>query len=105
MGFQPKADWAEPAPWLFCITVDADEYGATRDELARALAAEGIDSRPFFVPLHTLPPFRTEASHRGAELPVTMTVANTGLNLPTYNELAPADVRRVAAVIRESARA
>lgn len=101
---QPKAPWAEPAPWLFCITVDVDEYGRTRDELAMALATQGIDTRPFFVPLHTLPPFRREAGQRGCQLPFAETLGRAGLNLPTYNVLPASDVRRVATAIREAAR-
>ena len=29
IGFQPVADWATPAQWLFCATVDAEAYGRT----------------------------------------------------------------------------
>ncbi len=40
------------------------EFGLSRDEVAVALAANGIDTRPFFIPLHTLPPFRHESEAR-----------------------------------------
>src|SRR5262249_16960885 len=63
-GPQPIAEWARPALWLFCITVDESEYGRSRDEVATLLASENIDTRPFFVPLHTLPPFREESRKR-----------------------------------------
>lgn len=33
IGFQPISLWAEPAPWLFCITVEEKAYGRSRDEL------------------------------------------------------------------------
>jgi perosamine synthetase len=99
IGFQPIADWAEPAVWLFCITVDENEYGRSRDELARVLASENIETRPFFVPLHTLPPFREESRARGELLPVTEQLADAGMNLPTYNELRDSDLERIAEVI------
>jgi len=99
MGFQPVAEWAEPAPWLFNITVDPKEYGLTATELARALREQGIDTRPFFVPLHTLPPFREASRGRAELLPNTEKLATTGLSLPTFGALSRADVERVTSAI------
>lgn len=104
IGFQPIATWAEPAPWLFCITVDTTEFGRSRDELAQQLDAKGVETRPFFIPLHTLPPFREGASRRGEHLPVTDQLGRDGMNLPTFADLADADIERIAAVIRSSRR-
>jgi perosamine synthetase len=104
LGFQPVATWAEPSPWLFCATVDPAAYGVSRDELMQRLDAQGIETRPFFVPLHALPPFRNEARARGDDLPVTDQLAAQGLNLPTYNGLTDAQVDRIAAAIRGVAR-
>ena len=99
IGFQPVSPVVEPAPWLFCITVDEEEFGRTRDELAALLAGDGIDTRPFFVPLHTLPPFRHRAALIADGLPVTDALAASGLNLPTYGALQEPDVAIVAARI------
>lgn len=88
---QPVADWAELSPWLFSILVDEDEFGLTRDQLSDCLSASGMETRPFFIPLHTLPPFR--GSH--AELPVTDRLSADGLNLPTFASLALEDVDRI----------
>jgi len=105
IGFQPAADWAQPAPWLFCITVDRDRYGASRDDLMQALAAAGIDTRPFFIPLHTLPPFREKSRQRGEQLDVTLKLATSGINLPTYTLMDDETIDRVCDVIRENAAA
>jgi perosamine synthetase len=96
IGLQPVAPEVEAAPWLFCITVDPVAYGRTRDELAALLAADGIDTRPFFVPLHTLPPFLDRAPRAGGALPVTESLAARGLNLPTYGALGEGDVACIA---------
>lgn len=104
IGFQPCAEWAEPAPWLFSITVSEGEYGRTRDDLAALLLERGIDTRPFFVPLHRLPPFAASARERCADLPVTDELGSTGLNLPTFTAMDEATIDRVAAAIRASAR-
>jgi perosamine synthetase len=98
--FQPKAEWAEPTPWLFSVLIEERRYGKSRDELAEALAKDGIETRPFFIPLHTLPPFREASDRRGEILPVTEELGARGLNLPTYSELDGRDVEFIAAAVR-----
>ncbi len=100
ISFQPVAPWAEPVPWLFCITVDKQLYGLSRDELILRLDKVGIDTRPFFMALHHLPPFREESAKRGEILPVTDQLSNTGMNLPTYVGLSNDDIERIATAIR-----
>jgi perosamine synthetase len=101
IGFQPQAAWADVAPWLYSITVDARAYGRTRDDLAALLAERGIETRPFFRALHRLPPFAEESRRRGESLPVTDRLAESGLNLPTYTQLSDREVGLVAAAVRE----
>jgi perosamine synthetase len=98
--FQPVAPWATPAPWLFSITVDEREYGRSRNELANLLAGEGIETRPFFIPLHHLPPFQQESKQRNERLPVTEAISAAGLNLPTYCALTDDDLDHVAGLVR-----
>ncbi|CAN5671752.1 GDP-perosamine synthase [soil metagenome] len=98
LGFQPIAGWAQAAPWMFCLTVEPDAFGRTRDELAAELDRRGIETRPFFHPLHRLPPY---SGGSGADLPVTDHVASVGLNLPTYIGLSDRDLDRVAAAIHD----
>lgn len=100
IGFQPNAPWAVPAYWLFCITIDEKEYGHTRDELMSSLKSEGIDTRPFFVPLHRLPPFREESRRRKERLPFTDLLSTTGMNLPTYFSLKDSEIEVISNLIR-----
>jgi perosamine synthetase len=101
IGFQPVAEWAVVTPWLFCITVDPILYGRSRDELAEFLAKSRIDSRPFFISVHRLPPY---AKNAGLHLPITDRLSETGMNLPTYNGLTNADIDRVVDTVRAHAR-
>lgn len=103
IGFQPVASWAEPTPWLFCITVDAARFGRDRDGLMQHLAAGGIETRPFFIPIHGLPPYREESEKRGYDLPVTVRLAAEGINLPTYTKLTEGDLDRICERIRAAA--
>jgi perosamine synthetase len=98
IGFQPRAEWATPADWLFSITVDAERFGRSRDDLAAALDANGIETRPFFYPLHRLPPYQDRPGAQ-RHLPVTDELAASGMNLPTFSAMSEADVERVTEAI------
>jgi len=100
LQMQPCASWAKPAPWLFSILVNEQEFGKSRDELALILKEQGIETRPFFVPLHKLPPYREKSLQRGEVLPETDRLASEGLNLPTYNKLRREDISRITDLIR-----
>lgn len=103
IGFQPIAAWATISPWLFPITVNAPAFGMDRDALMERLAIHDIDSRPFFIPLHRLPPFRETSRKRGEILPTTDLLGASGINLPTYTLMQDESIEAVAKVIRESA--
>jgi len=83
------------SPWLFCALVDPAGFGHDRDALMAHLKTAGIDTRPFFPPIHRLPPYEAEALAQGANLPVTDRLAAQGLNLPTFVAMTTADVDRV----------
>ena len=87
IGLQPVAPWADLSVWMYACTVRESELGMDRDELMQALTQHGIETRPMFIPLHRLPPFREASGRRGEALPVTDELAATGLMLPTFNDL------------------
>jgi perosamine synthetase len=101
VGLQPVAPWADISPWMYACTLDPVRFGADRDEAMQFLAGRGIDTRPMFIPLHTLPPFREESRKRGEYLPETGRLADTGVMLPTYTALTDADLQRVTDSLAE----
>lgn len=101
VGLQPVAEWAELSPWMYACTIDPQRFGATRDEVARHLAERNIETRPMFIPLHVLPPFREGSLARHEHLPVTDRLGEQGIMLPTYNTLTDADIARVVGGIAE----
>jgi perosamine synthetase len=79
---------------MYSILIDAP-YRLTRNELIPALRSRGIDSRPFFYPLDTLPPYRTPVPS-----PVALRLSQTGLNLPSSPGLTAAQVEYICEQIR-----
>jgi perosamine synthetase len=102
---QPSANWAQTAPWMYSIQIDSNEFGMDRDHVIKELRSQGIDSRPFFYPLHTLPPFIEAASKQSNPLDVTNDLGRSGLMLPTFNTLSAADIDRVSRAVLSCAKA
>ena len=98
--FRPVASWAEISPWLYSIVIDSKEFGHTREELIQRLVEKGIESRPFFIPVHSLPAFREKSIRYKDQLPITNRLGETGMNLPTYNAMSTDEVERVIDVIK-----
>lgn len=82
----PEMAWAENVYWMYSVLVE-DEFGLDRDELRARLYTAGIDTRPFFYPVHTLPMYQT-----GQSLPVAEELARRGLNLPSGATLTPEQI-------------
>lgn len=94
---------AEPAgvsnsAWMSTLVLDP-AHGIGKETLMQALDQAGIDSRPFFHPLSTLPAFG-----RGRPMPVAGRIAPYGVNLPSALCLERADVSRVGAAVRAALR-
>ncbi|HZQ58128.1 MAG TPA: DegT/DnrJ/EryC1/StrS family aminotransferase [Acidimicrobiales bacterium] len=89
---QPVRGCVTVAPWLYSVTFDE---GARRDAVRRALTVNGIESRPLFPNLATLP-VAAPASDR---CPEAGRLAACGLSLPLYPDLQSSDVDRIVEVV------
>jgi perosamine synthetase len=93
----PDAEWAENVYWMYSILVNKD-FGMKRDELRGRLRQAGIDTRPLFYPVHTLPMYNT-----GQSLPVAEDLAQNGINLPSGATLAPDQIDYICDTIAQLA--
>jgi perosamine synthetase len=86
-------DEYDPVVWLACVQVPAEK----RLPIMHAAYQAGIEMRPFFHPLSTLPPYNKYAR----ACPTSLELAATGINLPTSNDVDDQVVERVARVFHE----
>jgi perosamine synthetase len=94
----PEAPWAKSSYWMYSVLVK-DNFPLKRDQLAQHLRTLQIDTRPFFLPMHTLPMY--SSSER---LPVAERLSQQGLNLPSSTNLTEGQIERVAAAIKSAGR-
>jgi len=81
--------------WLYSVLV---RDTGVRDQLMSALAEAGIETRPFFHPIHTFPMYRQCRTDNGC--PVACDLSARGMNLPTSCYLLEADVDVIAGTLR-----
>jgi perosamine synthetase len=83
--------------FVFVVQLPRD---VDRDETVRALAARGIQSKPYLPAIHLMSFYRERFGHREGEFPVCEDVAARSLALPFYPGLDDARVERVAGALR-----
>ncbi|MEI6788338.1 MAG: DegT/DnrJ/EryC1/StrS family aminotransferase [bacterium] len=94
LDLPPNCDWATNVFWLYSVVL-TEHCALTRDEVMAKLAAAGIETRPFFYPMHILPMFADLA--KGQTFPVADHLSSRGINLPTFANLADEDLAYVIA--------
>lgn len=95
-----EKEWAKNVHWLYSIVVE-DEYGINRDELIKVLLQNKIESRPFFMPIHKMPPY---INCKHGDLSVTEELSKKGLNLPSSVGLKKEEIEKVCEIITSSYR-
>ena len=74
--------------------------GADRAATIRALAARGIQSKPYLPAIHLMSFYRQRFGHREGEFPVCEDVAARSLALPFFPAMTETEVERVASALR-----
>lgn len=87
--FMPEPSWGKSTRWLTCLTIDPSAFGANREQVRLALAAEQIESRPVWKPLHLQPIFK-DCECIGGE--VAEDLFEQGLCLPSGSNLSDEDL-------------
>ncbi|WP_404784018.1 DegT/DnrJ/EryC1/StrS family aminotransferase [Altericista sp. CCNU0014] len=97
IDFMPEASFGISTRWLSCITLDPDRSGLNPEQLRLALAAEQIESRPVWKPLHLQPVFKDCEVIGGR---VAADLFTRGLCLPSGSSLTQTDRNRIVATIQ-----
>lgn len=92
------ANYARNVYWMICLEDDAfDDH--TRSVFMQRLRENGIDTRPYFYPMTQMPMYKTTTP------PVAARKSAIGINLPTYHDISPEEIERVAKAVNRELRA
>lgn len=91
----PKSvSWGQRVNWLYTVLL---RDGIDRDLVIKLLKDNGIDSRPVFYPVHSMPPYAGAGS-----FPVADCISRRGLSLPTYAQMQRTEIERICKMFRLS---
>lgn len=88
----PEMPWAKSVYWMSSILVKKE----LRDKLRDYLALAGVETRPFFWPMHMLPMFKGNE-----RFPVAEDISSRGINLPSSVKLTEEQLTYVAEKVKE----
>ncbi len=93
---QPEADYAKSVFWMHSALI-TEQFPRSRDDLAAYLKQNQIDSRPFFYPISSLPPYKRQTDETTGRL------ARQGINLPSATNLTDESIRTICSSIASAA--
>ena len=89
-----KAQWAQSVYWLVCLEISGYSE-LDRNKFIDTLKAHGIDSRPFFYPLSSMPSFENRNN------PNALSASRCGINLPCFVGLTRQQVKFICTIIKQ----
>ena len=98
-----KKNWGESVYWMYAIML-TKEFGISRNKLIDLLAGKGIETRPFFVPIHLQPVFKKQGLFRNEKYPVAEKISQAGLYLPYSPRLKLKGIEFISSTITEIGR-
>ncbi|MDP2895364.1 MAG: DegT/DnrJ/EryC1/StrS family aminotransferase [bacterium] len=98
-----ELDWAFNVYWMYAVVVKP-KFGITRDQLAKRLAADGIETRTFFCPMNQQPFLRARPGFRDVPCPVADRLWETGLYWPSTHTLSDENILQVVNSVRRAGR-
>jgi perosamine synthetase len=90
MRYQVSRGSMDPSCWLFAVLLDKMHE---RGKLLRRLIEDGVDCRPVFYPLHTMPPYRQY--RKDGRMRETETIGRLGICLPSSTWLEKVNVEDI----------
>lgn len=95
--FHPEQENTVHSYWMCSILTESPN---TRDPLREHLAKAGIETRPLFYPVHTMPMFSHLVNNQ-EQFPIASKIGACGINLPSYPSLEWNDIQFITETIRK----
>jgi perosamine synthetase len=97
LRMQPELPRIRNAFWMSSFVL-SEYVPISRDQFANRLKVSGIDTRPFFPPMHQLPMYKNAT--QANSFPVADRLAKNGINLPSHANLNEDDIVYIAESVK-----
>ncbi|SDM34531.1 pyridoxal phosphate-dependent aminotransferase EpsN [Catalinimonas alkaloidigena] len=98
VAFSPELPGTRGIRWLTCLLLDPAQTSATPEGLRQALAADQIEARPLWYPMHRQPVFAAYPYYTTRH--ISDDLFRRGLCLPSGSALSEADLTRIVTIVR-----
>jgi len=98
LAIQKIEEWAEPVYWVYGVVLD-DDLPIDAKGFAKDLADLGVQTRPFFWPLHEQPVLKQMGLFKGESYPVAEKIARRGLYLPSGLGISQTQIEEVCSAV------
>jgi perosamine synthetase len=95
-----KTDYAENIYWVYTLVLK-DDYPRTAKEIMKMLKSKGIDTRPFFYPIHKQPVFNKMGLFLNENYPNAEKLYEKGFYIPSGLGLTEEKIIKVSEVLHE----
>ncbi|MGI0141394.1 MAG: DegT/DnrJ/EryC1/StrS family aminotransferase [Candidatus Micrarchaeales archaeon] len=92
----PQMEWATSVYWMYNIILKKKAM-VSRDALMERLDEKGIETRPIFHPLHTMPPYKQSRRY-----PIAEKIGAFGVSLPSGPTLTDVEIEEVCNAIAQN---
>lgn len=104
LHMMPEPEWSFSTHWLSALTLDP-KIGVTPTDLIQALAAEHIEARPVWKPMHLQPVFASCEYFKHSEESVSDGLFYNGICLPSGSNMSEGQLERTIACIEATLKA
>jgi perosamine synthetase len=80
--------------WMVSLLLDK---ATDRDKLMNYLSTNGVETRPLFYPVHTMPPYQPSE----VNAPVAVSLSGAGFNLPSYPGITQKEIEHVCSIVKQ----
>jgi perosamine synthetase len=98
-----EKEWAKNVYWMYSILIE-DSFGLNMSELRKKLLEKGIDTRSFFMPMHSQPivlKLYPKYKKEDSKYPISNELSKKGLYLPSSSSLSHKEIKKVCDTIKE----
>jgi perosamine synthetase len=95
-----RTEYAENIYWVYALVLE-ESIRMDAEAAMRQLAAKGVDSRPFFWPMHEQPVFKKMGLFKSERYPVAERIARRGFYLPSGIALSNDRIEQSAQALKE----
>jgi perosamine synthetase len=90
-----EESWGKSVFWLYSLLLKP-EAQKTRDDLIVHLSRAGVESRPVFYPISSMPPYQGQGNY-----PISEGISRGGISLPSGGNLTRSEQDQVISLIQE----